>query len=419
MESKGHNYFFAVFQLITGVISIFLVVFAYAKFHKPLQDFFEQLSGGEAVSLQGVFKQVDKIALHIESTVLTHRESVGSISQSTLVATNIIKPWKKGTGELSAILKDTAQVTDTFAQHLPFHLPSVHLENRSITFQVPKVTFQSQEVKIPYPVITEVQKRTEEIRYPKSATVESKTFQIDSARTQSKKKPKSGKIEVAYPSALEVVYDTFSITYPDKIIIGTDNKTITVPDVPEEQLKEYTVNDPHITVEVQQIMLEEKAVLEKISKRLRLVATSLGATPQAFEELQKLLEEARSSLHTTDGHLESVGQSTALLREQLAELVNDLEAQKKDPEQLRKSASALAGFVPLLFIILGLISAATAAGGAAKLYIHRHNKPDKPCQPPIDRNPCQQEQEPQPDNTPQQQPEQHDFPSDKPEDQRT
>lgn len=298
----------------------------------------------------------------------------------------------------------------------------MHVENQSITFQVPEVTFQSQEVEIPYPFITQVHERTEEIRYPSNVTVTTKTFSVPDL----KKKTRS----ITYPSALEVEYDTLSITYPDEITIGSENKIITVPAVPEEQLKEYIINDPHITVEKQQIMLEEKAVLQKISERLRLVATSLGATPQAFEELQKLLEEARSSLHTTDGHLESSGKLTGQLREHIAKLVDDLEAQKKNYEQLRKSASALAGFIPFLFVILGLISVATAAGGAAKLYVHRHNKSDKPCKPPVEQNLCRQEQEPLPD-TPQQEYEQqsqssihqqaeqhHDSPSDSPGDRR-
>ncbi len=432
MKSREHNQYFSLFQFIAGLLATFLVIFSYVKYHKPLQYFFDQVSVGETVSLQEVFKEIDEIAHHIENTVSSHSVSVDSIIESNEVAIHIVEEGKESSEEFAETLKATAEVIDTFAQLLPFQLPSVDVKNQSIKFTVPEISLKTQQVKIPYKIITKIHERVEEITYPANIVTKNEEFVLDLGYLKLKRREKEinqqqqqhqhpvgqnkqqvqgacttckklGIIRFTYPTDIAVEHDSLSITYPDKISIESKNKTISVPATPEMTMKEYIIDTPKITVENQEIMGAEQLVLKTIAERLRTLATSLGTTQPLFTELQMHLEKARSALQKTDGHLKMTKESIVQLHEHIAAVIEELEVRENELEQLREKFAAIAGLIPFLFAVLALLCAATAASGAAKLCVHHHDKKDCPPGKTSEaKGSCSPDQESQP-GTPHQQ----------------
>jgi hypothetical protein len=448
MKSREHNRWFASFQFIAGCIATILVILAYVRFHKPLQYFFVQLSsGGTVVSMKEVLDQAVVLTEHTEKTILAHQGSVDAISSSTSTATGIVQLWKDETSaSLQEIIHNSILVTEGFEGILPLRLPSVDRKDEQITFRTPDITLQNKEVKIPYRIITKVHERTEELEYPSAVTVEKEKFRKDLGYLKIKKrqqvqypgkivqqqqqisiqqKPlppegkkrdcvnclKLGEIVFEHPADITVQHNTLSITYPERISVRTENHTVTVPAAPQVEWDDHQIKVPQITIEERPILEEEKVALKKIVEQLRLIATSLGTAETSFEGLHSLLEEAGSSLSITRDHLQHAKEANNQLREHLKKLAEELDARTSELELLRKKFAAIADLIPLLFAVLALLCAATAASGAAKLCVHHHDR--KGCPPdetPDQKVPCPQEQEPQPGTPPQQQEPQTDTP---------
>ena len=367
------NRTYAVLQLVFGVLATLLVAIGFFKFNRPLQGALKELDSlagiveSELETVSNLINDVDKVVESVEAAVPSHRKTLASAVDSSMAIANAVEAWEEKIPGFQDVATDAAQICDTFAEQLPITIPAVSFETKTVHFRLPEVIPKTRSVSIPYPT-AKVNSGPKRITYPKGAAVMTKEWKTNFGKVLGKD---LGGVSFSYPAGINVSNGSVDLAYPTSIKIGTANKTVSIPATPELRMKDHRFDIPdNLSVSKREFMKDEQVLLRKSSTQLMSMHTALGTTAGSLSRIRRTLgDDVSASLQETDRNLVEMDKALKILRRQrIPRVVSDLAIQRQGLAQSRSEFGALAGLIPLLFAISGLVTSAIAISGVGKLF---------------------------------------------------
>jgi hypothetical protein len=375
--TMGYNRLFAISQLIAGGFATLLVVIAFFSFNQPLRDALVQLdgmaakAGSEMETVENLLQDINGVAESLQVAIPSHRDSLASIGRSTLAVAETISAWENEIPGFQKIAGDAAHICDTFAEQLPIVVPVV--EMKEVKFQLPKIIPKTQKIDVPYPT-ARVEMDTVGLNYP-TASVQTRDFSKSFGSVAGRS---LGSVGFSYPSGISIGSRSMNVRYPNRITIGSANKSVSVPATPEINMKDYSFRVPNKLTN-RELMKDEKALLEQSSMQLTSIRETMNTTKESLVTIRGLLAvEIQESFEETDENLTKTEAALTTFRTQrIPGVLEDLRSQREGLSETRKIFTAIGGLIPLLFGIFGLVTAAIALSGGAKLFALRRQAAEK------------------------------------------
>lgn len=330
-----HKKRLAALQILLGVTGIVLVVASYFACSEQLISTLKRVDrmtvGGEFQLEQsaGLLAGFNDIVGDLEVSTLAHEKTIDSALKSTASLSKAVARWESEAIAFAAISRDASHVVDRFQQELPITVPTFDVSSRQVRFRRPEVELGAKEFTVKYP----------------SFTVDTRTELIDLGVK---------KLELKYPVGLTT---------------KEQSKSVQITDIPEITLVDESVDVPTIEVSHQVLLKAEKAVLLDTSKQLQATSRSLTDTASSLAELRAFMEgDFSNSLCQSKDNLTNVsGQLQQLHVERIPGMITKLNDQRRDLSESQVALAALSDFVPVGFIIFGMIPLSVVLCGLGNL----------------------------------------------------
>jgi hypothetical protein len=359
------NKFFASVQFLLGVLAVIIVIITYAKFGPMLKESISNSSVNDSEVLREV---LDASIIASERWINLSSSSGECTSESTL---QVFEAMRNELPKINDIINSLELISSSVEKNMPLKIPSVEGYTKTIKLSIPSIESSTQVIEIPY---YKVDEKEEKVTYLKEILpkMEKKNITVSLCNDTHLKGGDSKKVsppnhsgctneQIEYVSKIDFKTGAYSWKNP---VVTQSLKKVSIQ-TPKISLKEQPFDIQEVKVVSQEIMGDVKEQLQLLSQQLRAVNTFPSVAENWIHLLQQELEQCPT---------EEEKEIVLSLKKNLINARDKITLGQGSSEELFKAA---AGVVPCLLLILGLLAAATAVSGAAKLFGGR--KKDKDC----------------------------------------
>lgn len=349
-----NNKFFASVQFSLGIIAMAVVVISYVKFGSLLKASISDSSGGNSEVLR---KVIDDSIAASEKSVNISSSSWKCASESTLQA---FAEMRSELPKINAIISSSMQMISSVEKNLPIKMSSATENTKTIKFTVPYIEEGTQKIELPFFKIDEKEEKITQIEV---APIPDKKYFLTVCEPKGSLKKCEGSL-LEYIKKIDIKPSTYSWKNP---VITQSIHQVSVH-IPKISLKEQSFDIQEVKISSQPIMGDVKEQLQLLSQQLTAISTLPIVADNWIQLLQREFEQCPAQLHE-----EETRKIIAAFRQNLIDARDKITVGQGASGEIFKAA---AGFVPCLFLILGLLSAGMAASGGAKLFVKGKKKQD-------------------------------------------